>query len=118
MPATTKPKYALLFILFVGVIGSSFYFLARLYVDNRTLQEKINDTDREVKQQRRDIRDLRAHLEALQNDPKAVERIARKHLRMSRENETVYTFSDPNPAPRTTDAKQARGPASRAGNTP
>jgi hypothetical protein len=39
-------------------------------------------------------------LEALQNDPKAVERIAREHLRMSRDNETVYTFSDPDPKPR------------------
>jgi len=113
-----KPRYVILFVLFVGVIGGSLYFLGRLYVDNRTLQERINDTDREVKQQQRDIKDLRAHLEALQNDPKAVERIARKHLRMSRENETVYTFSDPNPAPRTTDAKQTRGPANRVGNTP
>jgi cell division protein FtsB len=95
-----KPKHALLVLLFFAAIGGSFYFLGRLYVDNRTLQDKLRVADQEVRQQQREIHDLRALLEALQKDPRTVERIAREHLRMSRENETIYTFSNPDPQPR------------------
>jgi cell division protein FtsB len=95
-----KARYVLLFVLTMLVAGASLYFLGRMYVDNRTLQEKVRSVELDVKQQEREIRDLTALLEALQDDPKTVERIAREHLRMSRENETIYTFSEPNPKPR------------------
>ncbi|MDX9981719.1 MAG: septum formation initiator family protein [Lentisphaeria bacterium] len=99
-----KPRHVILALLFFAAIGGSVYFLGRLYVDNRTLQEKLRVVDQDVRQQQREIRDLRALLEALQNDPRTVERIAREHLRMSRENETIYTFSNPDPQPRPAEA--------------
>lgn len=99
-----KPRHVILVLLFFAAIGGSVYFLGRLYVDNRTLQEKLRVADQEARQQQREIRDLRALLEALQKDPRTVERIAREHLRMSRENETIYTFSNPDPQPRPTEA--------------
>ncbi len=95
-----KPRYVILALLFFAAIGGSVYFLGRIVVDNRTLQEKLRVADQEVRQQQREIHDLRALLEALQKDPRTVERIAREHLRMSRENETIYTFSNPDPQPR------------------
>jgi cell division protein FtsB len=95
-----KISYVILFILALIVGGGSLYFLGRMYVDNRTLQDKVRNTEQDVAQQKREIQDLRALLEALQKDPKTVERIAREHLRMSRDNETIYTFSDPDPKPR------------------
>ena len=104
-----RPKYGILFLFFLGVIGGAIYSLGRLYVDNRTLQEKIHAAEQEVKQQQQQISSLRALLEALQNDPKAVERVARKHLRMSKEDEMIYTFSDPNPQWRTTEAARSGG---------
>lgn len=106
-----KPRYVFLSMLALFLLGGSLYFLGRLYVDNRTLQDKLSNVDQEVKQQQRDIVSLRALLEALQSDPKTVERIAREHLRMSRDNETVYTFSNPNPQPRTNEYGEAAQPA-------
>lgn len=111
-----KPKHVILMLLFVVAIANSVYFLGRLFVDNRTLQESLRDIDQEVRQQQRDIQNLRALIEALQTDPRTVERIAREHLRMSRENETVYTFSNPDPQPRPHDLGEAppRPPRERA----
>lgn len=106
-----KPRYVILALLALAILGGSFYFLGRLYVDNRTLQDKLTSVDQEVKQQHREIVSLRALLEALQKDPKTVERIAREHLRMSRDNETVYTFSNPNPQPRASEYGDAPQPA-------
>jgi len=110
-----KPRHIILAFLFLAAIGGSVYFLGRLYVHNRTLQEKLRAADQEVRQQQREIHDLRALLEALQNDPRTVERIAREHLRMSRENETVYTFSNPDPQPRPTETGEGlrRAPPER-----
>ena len=113
-----KFKHAILMLLFFVALGGSFYFLGRLYVDNRTLQEKLRSADQEVRQQQREIHDLRALLEALQNDPRTVERIAREHLRMSRENETIYTFSNPDPQPRPLEGGERMNPIPRERTKP
>jgi cell division protein FtsB len=58
----------------------------------RSLQRELLDVNEENEELRRDIARLRTEVHSLQNDPAAVERIARDELGMVRKNEVVFQF--------------------------
>lgn len=58
----------------------------------RALQKELEDVNSENRELRRDVGRLRAEVQALRDDPAAIERIARGELGMVRRSEVVFQF--------------------------
>jgi cell division protein FtsB len=69
---------------------------------NETFRRRIDKLDAELEKQREVAKQLQAEFDALRNDPKTVERLAREKLGYAKTNETVIHFetSASNPQPR------------------
>lgn len=86
------------FLLFIaGLLGVFFWYLP-LIQENQRYRKALFDLDRELVEEERRGRQLRASIEGMQNDPKVIERLAREKLGWARTNEMVIRFE--NPAPR------------------
>lgn len=67
---------------------------------NERMRREIDRLDAEQKKQEEAYRQLRAEIEALRNDPKTVERLARGNLGYAKTDETVIRFeTNPPSAP-------------------
>jgi cell division protein FtsB len=60
----------------------------------RALRAELREARETNERMRREVIELRARVERLQNDPEALERIARDELGMLRSDEIVFQFSD------------------------
>ena len=78
-----------------GVLLWSFFWYLPLFQTNNQLRKQIYSLDVKIQEQERLARQLRAAIEAGQNDPRTVERLARERLGMARTNETVFRFEAP-----------------------
>jgi cell division protein FtsB len=58
----------------------------------RALRKELEDVDAENQELRRDVAHLRVEVQALRDDPAAIERIARGELGMVRRTEVVFQF--------------------------
>jgi cell division protein FtsB len=58
----------------------------------RGLQKELDQVDAENDELKRDVMRLRVEVQALRDDPAAVERIARDELGMVRRSEVVFQF--------------------------
>lgn len=90
-----KYKYVaatLVFLLIIGVLDEN-----SLWVRFQRKSE-IANLRREIDKYQAQYDAETAQLEALKNDPKAVERMAREVYLMKRPNEDVYVFKDVDPA--------------------
>ncbi len=69
---------------------------------NEQFRRRIDRLDADLEKQRQQSKQLQAEFDALRNDPKTIERLARQTLRYARTNETVIVFeaSATNPPPR------------------
>ena len=69
---------------------------------NERMRRDIDQLETQQKQQEETYRQLRAEIEALRNDPKTVERLAREKLGYAKTDEMVIRFetSTTNPPPR------------------
>ena len=84
-----------LFLLFLlGLVGVFFWYLP-LFKQNQYYRQRIIMLQAETQQQERFGRQLRASIEALQQDPQTVERAAREVLGYARTNEMVIRFEEP-----------------------
>ena len=59
---------------------------------NETFRRRIDRLDAELEKQRQQSRQLQAEFDALRNDPKTVERLAREKLGYAKADETVIRF--------------------------
>jgi cell division protein FtsB len=59
---------------------------------NERMRREIDQLETQQKQQEEIYRQLRAEIEALRNDPKTVERLARESLGYAKTDETVIRF--------------------------
>jgi cell division protein FtsB len=59
---------------------------------NETFRRRIDKLDAELEKQRQQSRQLQAEFDALRNDPKTIERLARQQLRYAKPDETVILF--------------------------
>ena len=81
-----------LFLLVVALLLFAFLQYLPLIRTNQNYRKELLAVDARVAEQGRLERQLRASIESLQNDPKAIERLAREKLGWARTNEMVIRF--------------------------
>ncbi len=85
-----------IFLLFVaGLLGVAIWYLPLIKQNERMRKQILQKSEDTARQ-------LKAAIDALRYDPKAVERLARERLGYARAGETVIRFEEPatNPPPR------------------
>ena len=85
----TQAVVALVAIAVLLLIGTTYLPLIQ---QNEQMRRRIDRLDAELEKQRQDARQLQAEFDALRNDPKAIERLARERLGYAKTNETVIHF--------------------------
>jgi cell division protein FtsB len=98
-----KLTRAVIFLLLLaGVLGLVVWYLP-LIKQNERMRKEILRLDTKLEKDKEEHRQLKTSIESLQNDPKAVERLAREKLGYAKPGETVIRFEPPAtnpPAPR------------------
>ena len=90
-----KLSRLVVFLLFVaGLLGVFFWYLP-LIQQNQRYRQEIYALDAKIIEQERLAKQYRASIDALQNDPRSLERLAREKLGLARSNETVIRFELP-----------------------
>ena len=84
-----------LFLLFLAGLAGVFQWYLPLIQENQRYRKQILALEAKVSKEERLGRQLRASMDALQNDPKTVERMAREKLGLARTNEMVVRFEQP-----------------------
>ena len=85
----TRVVVLLLFV--AGLLGVFFWYLP-LIQQNQRYRKDIFALDAKIQEQEKLARHLKASVDALQNDPRTVERLAREKLGFAKTNETVIRF--------------------------
>src|SRR5437763_11132166 len=87
-----KLTKAVLVLLFVAGLLAVFVWYLPLIRQNQRLHDGILALDAKIQEQERLSRQLKASIDAVQNDPRTLERLAREKLGYARSNETVIRF--------------------------
>ena len=87
-------------LLIAGVVGVGVRYYP-LIKQNERYRKRVLELDLQVQKEMETKKQLTAAIEAMNNDPKAVERLARETLGYARPGETVIKFED-NPTNRVT----------------
>ena len=85
----TQAVVALVAIAILLAIGMTYLPLIQ---ENEQMRRRIDTLDAELEKQKQESRQLQSEFEALRNDPKTVERLAREKLGFARPDETVIHF--------------------------
>ena len=90
-----KLTRVVIFLLFLaGILGVAVWYLP-LIERNENYRKEILRLDERIQKEEDKKRQLKAAIEALQRDPKAVERLARERLGYAKPGETVIRFETP-----------------------
>ena len=89
----TQAVVALVAIAVLLLIGMTYLPLIQ---QNEQMRRRIDRLDADLEKQRQQAKLLQAEFDALRNDPKTVERLAREKLGYAKADETVIRFE---PAP-------------------
>jgi cell division protein FtsB len=81
----------------VGLVGlAALLLIGTTYLPqiekNEQFRRRIDKLDAELAKQRQEAKELQAEFDALRNDPKTVERLAREKLGYAKTDETVVRF--------------------------
>jgi len=87
----TRVVIGLLLLAFLVAIGVWYLPLIR---QNERMRREVMRLDAQVQQEAEAKRQLSAQVEALSNDPKAIERLAREKLGYAKPGETVIRFEE------------------------
>jgi cell division protein FtsB len=91
----TKLNRAVIFlILLAAVLVVALRYLPLIKQNERMRQQILRD-DAKIQKAKAVNKDLKASIETLQTDPKAVERLARERLGYAKPDETVVRFEAP-----------------------
>jgi cell division protein FtsB len=95
----TQVVIALVAVAILLLIGMTYLPLIQ---QNENYRREVEQLDRQIQKQAEISRELQSELDALRNDPKTLERLAREKLRYARQDETIVHFDPPatNPAAR------------------
>ncbi len=85
----TRLVIALLVIAVLLVIAGWYLPLIR---QNERMRQEVQRLDTQTQKENESARQLKASIDALRNDPKAVERLAREQLGFAKPGETVVHF--------------------------
>jgi len=87
-----KLSKVILLLLVVALLVFAFLHYLPLIRTNQNYRKELLASDARVAEQERLGRQLRASMESLQNNPKAIERLAREKLGWAKTNEMVIRF--------------------------
>jgi len=80
-------------LLLAGLVGIGVWYLPLIH-QNERYRKAVLELDVKVQQELDTKRQLEAAIHSLNNDPKAVERLAREKLRYARPDETIIRFEE------------------------
>jgi cell division protein FtsB len=80
------------FLLFLAGLVALFFWYLPLIQQNERYRKRCLTLDSEIAEQKRIDRQLKAQIDAVQNDPRTLERLAREKLGWAKTNETVIVF--------------------------
>jgi cell division protein FtsB len=80
-------------LLIAGLVGIGVWYLPLIH-QNERMRKLVMELDGKVQKEMETKRQLNAAIESLNNDPKAVERLAREKLGYARPEETVIRFEE------------------------
>lgn len=87
-----KLTRVVIFLLFLaGILGVAVWYLP-LIEHNQNSRKTILDLDKRIQAEEERKKQLKAAIDSLQRDPKAVERLARERLGYAKPGETVIHF--------------------------
>jgi cell division protein FtsB len=90
-----KLTRVVIFLLFVaGILGVAIWYLP-LIKQNERMRKEILRLDSQIQKEEVNGKQLKSSIDALRNDPKAVERLARERLGYAKPGETVIRFDEP-----------------------
>jgi cell division protein FtsB len=90
-----KLNGVVVFLCFVAVILLVGVWYLPLIQQNERMRRRILEQDNQIQKQEDVSRQLRAAIDALRYDPKAVERLAREKFGYAKPGETVIRFGPP-----------------------
>ena len=83
------------FLIFVACVIGVFYWYLPLIQQSQRYRREIISIDGKIATEERITKQTRASIDSLQNDPKAIERLAREKLSLAKTNEMVVRFEQP-----------------------
>ena len=86
-------RVVIFLLLIAGVAGIGVWYFP-LIQQNERIRKRVLELDLKVQKEMETKKQLTAALEAMNNDPKAVERLAREKLGYAKPGETVIKFED------------------------
>ena len=87
-----KLSRVIIFLLFLAGLLGVFVWYLPLIKQNQRFRKDLLALETKIQEQERLGRHLRLSVDAVQNDPRTVERLAREKLGLARTNETVIRF--------------------------
>jgi cell division protein FtsB len=87
-------RIVIFLLLAAGLLGIAFWYLP-LIKQNERMRKEVLRLDTQIQKEDEASKQLKASVDALRNDPKAVERLAREKLRYAKTGETVIVFEEP-----------------------
>jgi cell division protein FtsB len=84
-----------LFLIFMAAMTWVFFWYLPLIQKNQNYRKRLLSIEAEIVEQERLARQIRLKMDALRNDPKTIERLARESLGLARTNEMVVHFEAP-----------------------
>ena len=88
----TRVVVVLLFVAFAIGIG---YLCVPLMQQNVRMRQRNLELEAQVQREEDSARQLKASLDALRSDPKAIERLAREKLGYAKPGEVIIRFQEP-----------------------
>ena len=81
-------------LLVAGLLALAVWYLPLIH-QNERMRKEVLRLDGQVEREEAMARELKTSIEALRNDPKSVERLAREKLGYAKPGETVIRFEEP-----------------------
>ena len=89
-----KLSRVIIFLLFLAGLLGVFVWYLPLIKQNQRFRRDLLALETKIQEQERLGRHLKLSVDAVQNDPRTVERLAREKLGLARTNETVIRFEN------------------------
>ena len=87
-----KLSRVVIFLLFIAGLTAVFFWYLPLIQQNQRYRKRIFELDTKIQTQEKLARNLRNSIDAMQNDPRTIERLTRERLGWARTNETLIRF--------------------------
>jgi cell division protein FtsB len=85
----------ILFLILIALACGVFFWYLPLIQQNERMRKQILELEDRVRREEDQARQLKTAIDALRNDPRTVERLARERLGYARPGETVIRFQEP-----------------------